>query len=69
LITPPPLKRSSPKAFLFVFHLIVPGPPSLSLAFVYGTDTHPDALATPPEDPDEGDWSPFDWWVWALGCP
>jgi hypothetical protein len=39
----------------------VPGSPTLSLAFVYATDAHPDALGMPPEDPDEGDWSPFDW--------
>lgn len=26
--------RGSPKPYLFVFHLIVPGPPNLSLAFV-----------------------------------
>lgn len=58
------LCRRSSKAFMFVMNIIVPGPPTLSLVFVYGTEFHPDALGPPPEDPDEGDWQPFDYLIY-----
>ena len=56
--------RQSPKKFLFVFNMIVPGAPTLSVVMVWGTDQHPDSLGPPPEDPDEGDWEPFDYLLW-----
>lgn len=61
-----PAIRRSPKPFLFCYHLSVPGPPTLSLVFVYATDSHPDTLGAPPEDPDEGDWQPFDWLMYRF---
>ncbi len=45
----------------FVFNLQVPGPPYLCLVMVYSTMTHPDDMGPPPEDPEEGDWQPFDY--------
>ncbi|KAI8464874.1 MAG: hypothetical protein J3K34DRAFT_525818 [Monoraphidium minutum] len=61
-----PSVRRSPAPFLFVFHLSVPGPPTLSLVFVYASGAHPEALSAPPEDPDEGDWEPFDWLMYRF---
>jgi hypothetical protein len=70
--------RHSQEAFLFVYNMIVPGTPTLSVVMVFSTDHHPDTLGPAPEDPDEGEWQPFDYamsrWVggagvgWGLLC-
>eukprot|EP00879_Flechtneria_rotunda_P012839 GHRR01013405.1.p1 GENE.GHRR01013405.1~~GHRR01013405.1.p1 ORF type:complete len:701 (+),score=275.86 GHRR01013405.1:195-2297(+) len=62
-----PCVRRSSKPFLFVFNLMVPGPPTLSCVFVFGSDSHPDALGPPPDDPEESDWQPFDFLMWRCG--
>lgn len=52
--------RRNPKPFLFAYNLMVPGPPTVCCVFVFGSDSHPDALGPPPDDPEETDWEPFD---------
>jgi hypothetical protein len=55
-----PCRRSS-KPFLFVYNLMVPGPPTICCVFVFGADSHPNALGAPPDDPEESsNWTPFD---------
>ena len=56
--------RRSEKPFLFVWNMIVPGPPTLCCVFVFGADSHPDALGSPPDDPEDSDWQPFDFLMW-----
>eukprot|EP00775_Hariotina_reticulata_P012050 gene12050-12192_t len=55
-----PSVRRNTKPFLFVYNLMVPGPPTVCCVFVFGSDSHPDALGPPPDDPEETDWEPFD---------
>jgi hypothetical protein len=63
----PPCRRSS-KPFLFVYNLMVPGPPTICCVFVFGADSHPNALGSPPDDPEESSsWSPFDYLMYRWG--
>jgi hypothetical protein len=59
--------RRSEKPFLFVWNMIVPGPPTICCVFVFGADSHPDALGSPPDDPEDSDWQPFDFLMWRWG--
>lgn len=56
--------RRSEKPFLFVWNMIVPGPPTICCVFVFGADNHPDELGSPPDDPEDSDWQPFDFLMW-----
>ncbi|KAF8072532.1 EDR2L [Scenedesmus sp. PABB004] len=61
-----PSIRRSAKPFLFVFNLMVPGPPTVCCVFVFGADAHPDALGPPPDDPEDSDWQPFDFLIYRF---
>jgi hypothetical protein len=45
----------------------VPGPPTICCVFVFGADNHPDELGSPPDDPEDSDWQPFDFLMWRWG--
>ncbi|KAF6263208.1 hypothetical protein COO60DRAFT_1635423 [Scenedesmus sp. NREL 46B-D3] len=63
----PSVRRSS-KPFLFVYNLMVPGPPTICCVFVFGADSHPNALGAPPDDPEESSsWTPFDFLMHRRG--
>uniref|UniRef100_A0A383VGR2 Protein ENHANCED DISEASE RESISTANCE 2 C-terminal domain-containing protein n=1 Tax=Tetradesmus obliquus TaxID=3088 RepID=A0A383VGR2_TETOB len=62
----PSVRRSS-KPFLFVYNLMVPGPPTICCVFVFGADSHPNALGSPPDDPEESSsWTPFDFLMYRF---
>jgi hypothetical protein len=44
--------------------MIVPGPPTICCVFVFSADQHPDELGSPPDDPEDSDWQPFDFLMW-----
>jgi hypothetical protein len=47
---------------------MVPGPPTICCVFVFGADSHPNALGAPPDDPEENSsWSAFDYLMYRWG--
>jgi hypothetical protein len=35
--------------------------------FVFGAQRHPDSLGPPPDDPEDSEWTPFDFLIYRCG--